>query len=188
MTNKKSQAGFTIIELSIATAVFSLILLVVVSGIVTFTRQYIKSVHRSQTEETVRLVNGEISNALRLSSASEFKFTKDANSGAYCTGTVQYTAYIGNQVGDADKHALIRSPYRGGDCVPKTFGANDTELLGKGMFLKTFDITATDSSFTVTMRVLNGDKVLFSGDKCKLEAGSEYCAAASASTTVQGRL
>jgi prepilin-type N-terminal cleavage/methylation domain-containing protein len=52
----RRQDGFTVVELLIATVVFTMVLLVITSGVTHFTHAYYKGVHQSSTQTTSRNV------------------------------------------------------------------------------------------------------------------------------------
>ena len=67
MSQKRAeQNGFTIIELLIATTVFSLILLISVAGILQISRMYYRGVTQSRTQETARSIIDEVGEAIRF--------------------------------------------------------------------------------------------------------------------------
>ena len=62
----KSAKGFTIVELMVATSVFSAILLISLAGLIQIGRMYQKGVTSSQTQETARGVMDEITQAIQF--------------------------------------------------------------------------------------------------------------------------
>lgn len=189
MTSSKSrQAGFTILELTIATAVFSVILLIIAAGIITFSRSYTRGLNQTRTQETARSVMSEVSQGIQLGKG----LSTGAGGGwqAYCVDNVKYS-YVLNQRFQSNEsiHALVRSEGADQTCTPKTtFDANDKELLGNNMQLREFSISS-NSPHNVRVTILYGDGPdLFIGNNCKPGPGSEYCAAATLQTTVVPRL
>jgi len=65
---KNNKSGFTIIELMIATTVFSLVLMICLAGILQITKMYYRSVTQNNTREVARSVTDEIGEAIRFSS------------------------------------------------------------------------------------------------------------------------
>jgi prepilin-type N-terminal cleavage/methylation domain-containing protein len=65
--SENRQNGFTIIELMIATTVFSLVLMVCLGGVMQITKMYYRAVTQAKTREAARLVVDEISEAIRFS-------------------------------------------------------------------------------------------------------------------------
>src|SRR5262249_25193419 len=60
------QAGFTIVELMVATLVFSTILIVITYGVLSFTRAYYNGVTNSTTQDTARNIISTISQAVEF--------------------------------------------------------------------------------------------------------------------------
>ncbi len=124
---KRPQHGFTIIELSIATVVFSIILLICLKALIQLGRIYIKGVTIAQTQDTVRKITNEVMQDIQLSAGTilapagpvgpqidDTKTTAQA-SGYVCIGNIRYSYIIDRQLKDtpsgvpADKqswHAL----------------------------------------------------------------------------------
>ncbi|MCA9330400.1 prepilin-type N-terminal cleavage/methylation domain-containing protein [Candidatus Saccharibacteria bacterium] len=100
------QAGFTILELLIATAIFSVILLVATSGIIYLGKIFYKGVTLSKTQEKARTISEELSKSLQFSgSRPEF------NNGSVkilCMGDTRYYYTIGTKVDDPA--ATLNSP------------------------------------------------------------------------------
>ena len=68
---KLRNKGFTIVELLIATAVFSFILLVVTTGIIRLGNMYYKGVISSRTQESIRNIVSETSSAIQFAQSSK---------------------------------------------------------------------------------------------------------------------
>lgn len=187
----RKQAGFTIIELTLATAVFSVILLVITAGIISFTKNYLKGIHQSQTQETARLVSSEIAQAIQFSKGFTGPVTSNGWT-AYCFGNVMYSYRTGVRFDASDPnntHVLLRSPYDGSNCVPSGYLAGrDTELIGNNMRLAPKPLISGSNPYTVAVRVVYGEEDLNAGDTCSGGEGDQFCAAAELSTTVQQRL
>lgn len=195
--SQTKQSGFTIVELMIATAVFSVILLVVTSGIMSFSRSYMKGVYKTRTQETTRTAMADISQSLQFSkNFNSIAPVADGSWGVYCVDNTRFTYRLKTiyKVTDGNTHALIRSPMDGGSCaVDNAFdAATDVEMLGNNMQLYALDVSQSGNEYNITINVLYGDAIdendLFDGDKCKSEAGSQFCATSRLTTTVKGRL
>ncbi len=63
------ERGFTIVELMIATLVFSVILTVVTMGVISFSNRYYKGVHASTTQNTTRNIMDTITQAIQFGEA-----------------------------------------------------------------------------------------------------------------------
>lgn len=100
--NLSNQKGFTIVELIIASTVFSMVLVVVSSGIIQISRQYYKGITTSRTQETARSVAEEMGDAVQFS-GSEVRVTADA----ICIGNTRYSFVINQQIRqDGPRNAL----------------------------------------------------------------------------------
>lgn len=189
----KSQKGFTIVELSIATAVFSMILVVIVTGILTFSTNYIRGTNRLKTQEAARSIDDDLTQSLQY--ASTYTTTTSGGWTVYCVDNVKYSVRLNMRFTSANpttSHALVRSPMTGA-CTPDDGTvAGDTELLGDNMRLASFSITQSDRSFGIALRVVYGEDDLLTGSgdamNCKVQSGSQYCAVSSFTSMVQQRL
>ena len=95
--NKRAdQSGFTIMELLIATLVFSVILLVIMTGILQFSRQYYKGVIDSETQDTARSIMDEITRAIQLDSGGYTPLTGGANYSGFCIGSSRRYSFSQN--------------------------------------------------------------------------------------------
>jgi prepilin-type N-terminal cleavage/methylation domain-containing protein len=90
--------GFTIIELMIATAVLSTILLLVTVMMVNIGRLYYKGINQARIQSNVRNVIDEVSQHLKLGDGWQ-PATGNNNQRAYCIGNTRYTYVIGVQIG-----------------------------------------------------------------------------------------
>lgn len=107
---KESKSGFTIIELMIATTIFSLVLMICLGGILQITKMYYRSVTQNNTRETARAITDEIGEAIRFSSQAirlgpavagpeidDLSGTIEDTS-YFCIGDKRYTYAIDRQV------------------------------------------------------------------------------------------
>jgi len=65
---KRNESGFTIIELMIATTIFSLVLMICLAGVLQITKMYYRGVTQNNTREVARSITDEIGEAIRFSS------------------------------------------------------------------------------------------------------------------------
>lgn len=104
ITRKNSSSkGFTIIELMIATLVFSTVLAMLTTGVIYFTNMYYKGINSSNTQRTARVVADNISQAIQFS-GSEVSVGTMISGGTYdglqvlCVGSKRYTFVPGRMV------------------------------------------------------------------------------------------
>lgn len=176
MKQKTSQSGFSIVELLIATAVFSMVLVLVTTGILSFTRQYYKGVISSNTQSAARALMDDVTRAIEFNSGTVYPLTLSGKVRGYCIGEAKrYSFEPFSQVTDSSPNPANHQHYHGlvsditGSCSSltpplsvTTLGSNlipgQTEMLGDHMRLIQFDITQlTPSMYTITIGVAYGD-------------------------------
>lgn len=215
---KKSQTGFTIIELMIATTVFSVVLLVVSFGIINIARQYYRSITIARTQETARSIVEEISRSAQFLNSLSIRPT-GGGAGFICLGTSRYTYDVNAQIKGTRRHALYLDRISSADpCnrVSSTFPnfpggiepATGRELLGENMRLLALEITPAGQLTTIRVKVAYGDNELLTpytnrglpigGSVTTAEAadaqcysgvaGSNFCATADLRITVKSRI
>jgi prepilin-type N-terminal cleavage/methylation domain-containing protein len=194
-----SSRGFTIIELLIATVVFSVVLLILTGAIIQFTRIYYKGVIVSRAQETARNVVSDISGAVQFSgksSVTPVTLPSPPSAGWFCVGAKRYTFRYGIQV-TSTQHALVADNCSGALPSMTTAypaGSTATELLGDGMQLVNIGVSQVGSSnlYTVTLHIAygaNGDLVLPAKQECQaIIRGGQFCAVAKLNTTVAKRI
>lgn len=217
MSKLRREAGFTIMELMIATMVFSVILLLVTYGIIQIGNRYFKATLQSQTQTAARNAIDEVSRNLQFSDGTLSTTTPNSDGvGAYCINNTQYLYMLRKmqvQTG-SPQHVLVVRPDPGSCAVPTDLsyfqnglGSNERDLLGNRMRLAAFDVSGPNANgvFTITLRVVTGDDDLLcspsagctgsdselasnSDITCKGGAGSTYCAYSELSTAVTRRL
>lgn len=100
MKYNKTQQGFTIIELMIATTIFSVVLLAMSATVIQISRMYYKGIVMSQTQAAARNIMEEISRPIQLEGATVAVKTGVVSVDGYelhviCVGTTRYTAAVG---------------------------------------------------------------------------------------------
>jgi len=205
------QKGFTIIELLIATLVFSMVIMLITYGILSFTRAYYKGVNQSNTQNTARLVIEDIAQAIQFSGGDIQPVLGTAGSGnsqGFCIGNSRYSYVLGKQLTDQTplvanqaKHTLVMD--KGASCAGTNAqdveGATvaGTELLGPRMRLSKLSVTPEAGSpdvFKINIRIVYGDDDLLinpaaSDASCNPNTGGkEYCAQAELTTIVKKRI
>lgn len=215
---KGRQAGFTIVELLMATAVFSIVLLIATTGIIKVSQDYYKGITQNRTQEASRNVSEDITRTIQLANGS---IQKVPGKNIYCVGgTSRYTFKLNRQivprtsvVTDPANYSLLlenKSPNEA--CDTPFNAANAREMLGGNMRLLHFDIREADTTrqtWRVQVRVAYGDNDLLtsydnSGNRvggssdtdaavrdaqCKSSiSGNNFCATARLDTLVKRRL
>lgn len=169
---QRRQSGFTIVELMIATVVFSVLLMTFAGAIIQIGRLYYKGVTSARTQEVARTTLNEIAQAIQFDPGTVTPTTVDtldntgANTKAICINTKLYSYRIGQQRVD-DKHGLvvedIPSGCQGTTAKPLTGTVTGDEVLGDKMRLAKFEVVRIPnadpdvSAYRVTLRVVYGD-------------------------------
>lgn len=194
--NSEKRSGFTIVELMIATTVFSVILLIMSAGLIYIGKVYYKSVAQSKTQEAARAIISDVSRAIQFDGRDVI-----IKNDVVCIGDTMF-AFTKNKQVDNTQSGLLRANFSG-SCDVASLGVNKTELVPTGMFLNEFSVTPhTEELYTISVRIVSvpqdtstisstdGTTDLFDGANgvCKGGAGSEFCATSKLTTTVKKRL
>lgn len=208
------QSGFTIIELLIATTIFSFILLIATAGIIKIGQLYYKGVTESKTQEVVRSISDELSRSIQFANQAK-RAGSASNPNIYCLGDTRYTINI-NQKYDS-KTDLAGVPIKttgliaerigvGVDCTSAS-SLQTRQLLGNQMRLLKLEVTplgTNDDAWNVKAKIAYGDDDLLThydnagvllpapdiaGANCKSGiSGSSFCATAQLDTVIKKRL
>ena len=208
-----NQQGFTIVEFMIATAVFSLVILLCSYAIIHIGMVYYKGVITNRTQDAARRLSDDLVTAIQFgpvaTDPSQFRrigTNGDGDMHAVCLGTNRYS-YVTDkaQGGGADKvhHVLWKDRVDDTLCEPVDLnnpGTDGQSLLGDNMRLSEFivDPTGVDGQWSVAIRVSYGDTAdLFELDTdgntdfgvCRgVLAGGQFCAVSAFQTKVTKRL
>lgn len=196
--NRTQQKGFTIIELMIATSVFSVVLLLCTYGLLEIGRTYYKGVTITRTQETARRIVDDVSEAIKFS-ADEVAGSESGGRGHYCVGSKRYSFVLNRQLDDSSpSHALVsdKPTSCGYIDIDTSFPSGGEEMLSTRMRLSKFSIERVGSTDLYTVRVLvaTGDDDVFVDHsvadlQCSGErSSSQFCAVTELTTTVQKRL
>ncbi len=168
-----AQAGFTIIELLIATLIFTIVMLVVTVAIIQFSKQYYKGIISSTTQGVARTLIDDVSRSIQFNGGDVTQLTIGGE--GYCIGSAKRYSYARNmQVMDVSpsstdhqsRHGLVSDTYTSCTSGSPALGVttlgslttpNARELLGQHMRLSKFDITGNNGVYTITARVVYGD-------------------------------
>lgn len=214
--NKLRQKGFTIVELMIATTVFSFVLLVASTGVISIGRLYYKGITNAKTQEAARAVIEDVSRS-RQFTGGDYSFG-GATGGlqTFCFGQDRYTYNIGERITDSDPSNPSTWGIRHdvnpdvGNCDPLASGGE--ELLDRNMRLLHFTVSSVGGGqFSINVKVAYGENDLlevsscssgFTGDVCDNPsdadwataqcrngiAGSNFCAVAELATVIDKRI
>jgi prepilin-type N-terminal cleavage/methylation domain-containing protein len=216
-SHRFNDQGFTILELLVATSVFTIVLLVVAVGAVSFTNSYYKGIASSKTQAADRNIIASLAQSIQFG-----KSLVPVSSGSvagFCIDNTLYAYVVGQQVTDSAPQVAKHQAYHGlvqsigGSCsagIPANIAAalgapgsinlpaGARELLGQRMRISALTISQVGSLYTVHARVMYGDDDLFipvigavpswSQELCAGKSGSQFCAVSDLTTTVQQRL
>lgn len=198
--------GFTIVELMIATLVFSVILLIVTSGILQVTRTYYKGVTEANTQTAARNVIDAISQAIQFNGGAVQPPTGSAPGTSYefCVGSTRFRFMLGSELssspsGTQTRHAMLKDTASnctaGSTASINTPAATGDELLSLRMRLSGLSVTDLGNNlYKITVRVVYGDDDLLSNPASPtatclgVQAGTQYCSVVQLSTTVLKRV
>lgn len=188
LKTKQSKSGFTIIELMIATTIFSLVLMICLAGILQITKMYYRSVTQNNTRETARSIADEIGESIRFSSQAirlgpavngpQINDLSDTttDTGYFCIGDKRYTYAIDRQVKPEPlsntkqkKHALWVDT-EGGCAGPLDLDADKPSASGRDLIplnMRLYELSITNSPtndgvYEVSVGVAYGDDDLLS--------------------------
>lgn len=174
---RRSSEGFTIIELMMATMVFSVIMLIAAGTVVRFTNNFQKGVTQTTTQAVARGLADNITQQLQfVGSMSGFR-ALDAPVGSmskgYCVHGNQYSYVLGKQLDTETQHALVERTGTGDGCggVAQNLSGSVSgkELLVPNMRLAKFTVindaddndagdgSANPKLYKFSVRVVYGD-------------------------------
>ena len=170
--------GFTIIELMIATAIFSFILLIATTGIIRIGQMYYKGVTESKTQDNVRAVSDELSRSIQFAK-STVKLHPDnmpdfSNNTVkrFCLGDYRYTGYLdkpyiqtANNTPSANKTGLWSEKLKSGSECACTINCVDqtAQMLGSNVRLLHMNVNRIgegDKAWNVNVKIAYGDSDL----------------------------
>lgn len=205
--HKTNQEGFTIVELLIATAVLSMIILLTTVMITSIGNLYYKGVIQSRTQANARTITDDISQHLKFTDGDVWQSTqvysgKTINS--YCINGARYSYIVGVQLGQIN-HVLWRD-VPSGSCAPVDItlvnplnadgsaSVGGTEMIAPSSRLTAFSITQTTltSPLSISVGVAYGEVSLTTAAsgpdvRCLGGAGDRFCASVYLATTVTQR-
>jgi prepilin-type N-terminal cleavage/methylation domain-containing protein len=168
MRRLRKQHGFTIVELMIAISIFALVLILITTGVLRFTRQYYKGVIAGNTQDVARAIVDDITRSIQFNGGDVVPLS---GGNGYCIGSSKRIRYYTNaQVttgtlgAHQSRHAFVTDTFNCNASSPATSvqntdplpGINARELLGEHMRLAKFSIIGSGDVWTVNVRVVYG--------------------------------
>lgn len=200
----KDNGGFTIVELMVATLVFSVILVVVTSGILFFSKNYYRGASSSNVQATSRRIAEVITQNIQFSNATvslpENDPTTIGEKKQFCAGGYAFVfregaLYTKGSSLTTNPGLYMRPMQSGGTCAPLTDEqlTGGQQLLGDNMRLTHLSLTGGDRVYTLSFKVAYGDDDLLTAPtgenvECRPGRGSEYCSVSGLSVSVQKRV
>jgi len=193
---KITHHGFTMVELLIATSVFSVILLLAANGIVYVGRLYQKGASSIKAQEVTRSVVDEIKNDFELNGGKYIPLSPSGTKKGFCIGNNLYSYQPKVKIpSNGNRHALIvrKIPDCKATTPPDDVAAYPVggarELLGPNMLLQNDDVisnvSANAKALTITITIVSAvENDLFdpATGLCKGGLGSQFCATSSLKT------
>lgn len=111
----KNSQGFTIIELMIATAVFSLALLILAVALISINHQYFKGISEGNAQTASSNILSDVTSAVQFSNGNFVQSTLGSNPGYYCIGNTEfyYTLYSIDKPGQTNPFLEINKCLQG---------------------------------------------------------------------------
>ncbi len=199
----RSQSGFTILELLIASMIFSTILLLCTYGIIQIGNTYYRGGALVRTQNANRKAVDSLSSAIQyggndivpaVPSGSVAEILVGATTTdvkTVCVGNLRLRFKTNKYVGQGEEDWAILSDQEGATCtVGSTLRGDGKELLGQGMRITELKITKLSSNYSIKLAIAFGSNDLIDNDTglCKSGAGSQFCATSVFETTVQRRV
>jgi prepilin-type N-terminal cleavage/methylation domain-containing protein len=214
MKAARKEAGFTIVELLIATAVFSVVLLMMTFGILQVTNTFFKGDNEANTQRVATSVLDAISQGIEFNGGSAGIV---GATNTVCIGSQQFSFWQGTELEQAvngPKHRGLSAFVENATGCNGTRSATGRELLTDNMRLSNLKITCISSAalcapggsnpgvlYQVEVRIVYGDDdLLYSPSGASPAAtapdaacngklvGEQFCAVSDISTIVSERI
>ena len=204
----KNERGFTLIELMVATVIFSLVMIVLTYGVISISRSYYKGITVSQTQNAARNIASSLTQAIEFD-GNYIALPPSGNLGGFCIGNKRFSYLLGYQLAGTYSTGLVHTAAHSlvedtpGSCssgsLIQDLANNNSlpgiELMGKNMRLANLTINQQGSTnlYQIDVRVVYGDEDLLNNPtgtdaSCKGQSGDQFCATSELSTTVARRV
>ena len=204
-----NQHGFTIIELIIATTVFSVVLLLCSYSLLQIGKTYYHGITSSRTQNTARAISDELVQNIQFGgSDANILLTGQGLPGtttpwSVCINNKSYSALLYQKlVTSPQNHVLVAGqpcgPTSSALSSPYTLVSGERELMSENSVLQNLSIQMISSNvYSVKVRVASGDKDLFEHDQyfysgsptnCKSGPGNQYCSVSELETIARIRV
>ncbi|HMS50294.1 MAG TPA: prepilin-type N-terminal cleavage/methylation domain-containing protein [Candidatus Saccharibacteria bacterium] len=193
---KYTEAGFTLVELLIASSVFSVILLLLTFGMLQIGKVYYKGTTSSRTQAVARNISDEISQSIQFAGGAVTPLSVSGDTTTFCIGDKGYWFKLDKKLKDEPHVFVVDSSQCAVSFVgtPPQLKRSQRELMVQNTRLTRLIVNydAARKGYGVVVRVAAGDNDMFEGDdpnnNCKGGAGGQFCAVSELYTFVQKRL
>ncbi len=170
----KGSAGFTIIELLVASAVFAVVIMVALSGFIEIGRLFYKGSVYTANQQAARNITDKVSSDMNASSTILGPYATAGTKRYYCIGNIRYTFTLGQALNLSahdltNNFGVLRDKVSGASSCANPFDApavpiasDAAELLGNKMRLNSFCISKNSSVsygnlYTISLNIVTGD-------------------------------
>lgn len=197
--HRSNQSGFTLVELTLATAFIAFILIFMLTTMLSVMSNYNKGLAVKQINQTARTVTDEMSRLVQSTDTTTINTSRIAN-GRVCVGGVSYVWNVrnttANQYTDGTVVKFARVNDAGGalcgSSLPAVNPANASEMLSSQIWVQQMNLAVSSNQSLVDITIglstaapnqpTGTDSVL--GTICDGSKDSQYCAIATFTTTV----
>lgn len=195
MMKRTNSRGFTIVELLIATVIFSLVLLIITAAIIQFSRVYYKGVITSRTQEVARIIVEDAAKSAQFSAGGVTSGTAGGYN-ARCLGDRRFNYILDQPLVGSQTHVLTvdNESSCGAYNSTSTLPSDAVELLGENMRLSNFVVTGVGDTVRIRATIAYGgnddlDRTDPLNPVCRpVILGGQFCAVSTIETTVNKRL
>lgn len=187
---QKNNKGFTIIELLIAMAGFSFVLLLVTVVMINIGNLSSKGINQTKIDDAARYISDDVVSKLKLNQASQFSSSSNTFKGVYCVANVMYSYSY-----DTAGANYLRQMPKTGSCTTPVLPNGGINMLPANTKLTYFNVSQYGNQFVVKVSLLYGSFTaanIPSGDpfntKCKIDTSYTYCNVTSLETVVSSRV
>jgi prepilin-type N-terminal cleavage/methylation domain-containing protein len=188
MHRVKKQSGFTIIELLVATTIFSIVLMVILASFLQIGRMYYKGISVNNTQEAARSIIENLTNDIRLSSGYQDGGIY-AGAHYFCLGLHRYiyninhipitSTDITNPTPTVPKGVVVSTI--GGSCQSPAVsaGSKPQQLLGPDMQLNDMSVTPMAGMYRIHVHIIfyGSDKTVFNSTANPDDTAADHAAA-----------
>lgn len=189
----RCKKGFTIVELMIATLVFSVAIILTTSVVIGMSKQYQKGMYTTQLNDASRTVHQDIRDSAAYS--KKLVYDLDGNGNDYvCNGSVIYYWKLasGNNNQDGSRNGLYKKTLKGIPCNHSTAVENGSNILPKNGFVSKFTISISNGLYSINTKFNIGTADMFTDgtyQKClPTLSGGDFCSIVDYNTSVIPRL